>query len=195
MKELLRCWTATAQPLIVMDLELTAWEGSLAADWTRPGEYKEIVQIGAVRLAPDLSEVGAFSQYVRPAINPILSCYFTNLTGITQQTVEAEGVDFPSAMRDFADFAKGAAAIASNGPDGEVMIENCRLSGIDCPINGASFRNIRKDLGRALALGDQGTDSFALCTLIGRQTVGRAHDGLSDARSIAAALRFIAGMP
>ena len=40
----------TARKLIVFDLEFTAWEGSLARHWLAPGEFKEVVQIGAVRL-------------------------------------------------------------------------------------------------------------------------------------------------
>ena len=36
--------------LTVFDLEFTAWECSMASHWLRPGEFKEVVQIGAVRL-------------------------------------------------------------------------------------------------------------------------------------------------
>ena len=44
MQEFLRQSAAWGGPIIVLDLEMTAWEGSLAAKWSRPGEYKEIVQ-------------------------------------------------------------------------------------------------------------------------------------------------------
>jgi inhibitor of KinA sporulation pathway (predicted exonuclease) len=192
MQEFLCQSAASGGPIIVLDLEMTAWEGSLAAKWSRPGEYKEIVQIGAVRLAPDLSEVGDFSRYVRPVRNPVLSSYLTDLTGITQHMIDTLGSDFPSALCDFADFVDNASVIVSNGPDGDVVIENCHLNGIVCPINASRFRDIRKDVGNALTIGDAGAFSFMLPTLIGGQSPGRAHDALSDARCIAATLRFIA---
>ncbi len=34
---------------VVFDLEFTAWERSVARNWSRPGEKKEVVQIGAVK--------------------------------------------------------------------------------------------------------------------------------------------------
>jgi hypothetical protein len=36
---------------VVADLEYTAWEGALARGWSAPGDFREIVQIGAVRVA------------------------------------------------------------------------------------------------------------------------------------------------
>ena len=41
--------------LTVFDLEFTAWECSMASHWLRPGEFKEVVQIGAVRLDAAIS--------------------------------------------------------------------------------------------------------------------------------------------
>ena len=81
--------------IIVMDLEWTAWEGSWQRHWSGPGEEMEIVQIGAVKLADTsgLEELDAFEILVRPRINPKLDGYFTDLTGITQDRLDREGVD------------------------------------------------------------------------------------------------------
>ena len=75
-----------ASPTItVFDLEYTAWECSMARRWLAPGEFKEVVQIGAVKLDADsLESLGEFDMLVRPRINAVLSPYFENLTGITQ---------------------------------------------------------------------------------------------------------------
>ncbi len=35
---------------IIFDLEFTAWEGSVAHRWSRPGEFTELVQIGALKI-------------------------------------------------------------------------------------------------------------------------------------------------
>src|SRR5258706_10294556 len=75
-----------ASPTItIFDLEYTAWECSMARHWLTPGEFKEVVQIGAVKLDPGsfavLDELGVL---VGPRINPVLSPYFEKLTGITR---------------------------------------------------------------------------------------------------------------
>ncbi len=77
--------------------------------WLRPGEFKEVVQIGAVKLDADtLEEVGAFDVLVRPRINSFLSPYLERLTGIRNDAVRAEGRDFAAALADFLAFGEGA---------------------------------------------------------------------------------------
>jgi inhibitor of KinA sporulation pathway (predicted exonuclease) len=56
-----------ADTLTVFDLEFTAWECSMASHWLRPGEFKEVIQIGAVRLdAASFQILDAFEILVRP---------------------------------------------------------------------------------------------------------------------------------
>ena len=40
----------TVPAITIFDLEFTAWECSMASHWLRPGEFKEVVQIGALRV-------------------------------------------------------------------------------------------------------------------------------------------------
>ncbi|HJO97979.1 MAG TPA: hypothetical protein QF891_08275, partial [Rhodospirillales bacterium] len=40
----------SAEAVVVLDMEWTAWEGSRARRWGAPDEYREVVQIGAVKL-------------------------------------------------------------------------------------------------------------------------------------------------
>lgn len=180
--------------VVVYDLEYTAWPGSLATGWSRPGEYMEVVQLGAVRLdaGAGLEECGSLRLLVRPRINPDLSDYFTNLTGITQVELDRDGVSFPEMLDAFTSFCDGAGPILANGTDEDVLIENCALNHLPPP--GLAFIDISPWLGAAL--GVQG--HVVSGTLTGRldlPAVGRAHDGLADARAIAAALRFLNGFP
>ena len=71
--------------IAVFDLEWTTWEGAQARNWSGPGEEREIVEIGAVKLdgRNSLREISAFDMLVRPRLNPLLSDYFTGLTGDT----------------------------------------------------------------------------------------------------------------
>src|SRR3954470_18355711 len=84
--------------ITVFDLEYTAWECSMARRWLAPGEFKEVVQIGAVRLDADSFAVLAeFDVLVRPRINHSLSPYFEKLTSITTAMVARTGCDFATA--------------------------------------------------------------------------------------------------
>ncbi|HKB95924.1 MAG TPA: exonuclease domain-containing protein, partial [Rhizomicrobium sp.] len=120
-----------ASPTItVFDLEYTAWECSMARHWLTPGEFKEVVQIGAVKLDADSFAVqGEFEILVRPRINSILSPYFEKLTGITGDTLARQGVDFAVAYARFLDFA-GEDPIAAFGRDERVLEGNVRLYGM-----------------------------------------------------------------
>src|SRR5665811_386433 len=94
-----------ASPTItVFDLEFTAWECSMARHWLTPGEFKEVVQIGAVKLdAGRFSVLAEFDLLVRPRINPVLSPYLERLTGITSDALARQGEDFATAYARFLD--------------------------------------------------------------------------------------------
>src|ERR1700744_5901689 len=84
--------------LTVFDLEFTAWECSMASHWLRPGEFKEVVQIGAVKLdGASFEIIDEFDVLVQPRINGRLSGYFETLTGITNPQLRERGVDFAQA--------------------------------------------------------------------------------------------------
>ena len=92
--------------ITIFDLEYTAWECSMARSWLTPGEYREVVQIGAVRLDADSFQVQAeFDVLIRPRFNPRLSPYFENLTGISNAQLESRGVDFRTGYDRFLAFA------------------------------------------------------------------------------------------
>ena len=113
--------------LTVFDLEFTAWECSMASHWLRPGEFKEVVQIGALKLdALSFTVLEELDLLVRPRINPQLSAYFENLTGITNTQVAARGVDFAQGYARFSAFAAGG-PICAFGHDEWVLEENIRL--------------------------------------------------------------------
>jgi hypothetical protein len=68
---------------------------------------------------------------VKPRLNPTLSEYFINLTGITQREVDEGGVTLPEALRRFKVFCGGAWSnflpTASFGGDHTVLLENIEL--------------------------------------------------------------------
>ena len=85
---------------VIFDLEFTAWEGSVAHRWSRPGEFTELVQIGALLVdARSFAVVREMDLLVKPRLNPVLSEYLVKLTGITNAELAARGVDFADAYR------------------------------------------------------------------------------------------------
>ena len=177
--------------ITVFDLEYTAWECSMARQWMTPGEYREVVQIGAVKLDADsFAEVAAFDVLVRPRINPGLSAYFQDLTGITQQMVTAQGVEFGEAYGRFLDFA-GDGPIAAFGRDEQVLIDNLRLYGIEDARPLPVFYNLRGWFA-VQGLDPRGLLSCDIAPALGVPFVGHTHNALNDARSLAAGMAAIA---
>jgi inhibitor of KinA sporulation pathway (predicted exonuclease) len=194
-QELLKLLRATPDALVVWDTEFTAWPGSQERGWTGPGEHRELLQIGAVALdaTAGFAEIAAFERIVRPKINPRLSQYFIDLTGITQQRVDGEGVLFPRALDDFAAFVnRWTGQVGAFGRDDLVLGENCTLHGIAPPIALGRFRDLRPAL--EAAIGRTGMMSSELPRFVGLPVPGQAHDALADARAIASVLRHFAGV-
>jgi inhibitor of KinA sporulation pathway (predicted exonuclease) len=173
---------------IVFDLEFTAWEGSLSRGWSRPFEFKEVVQIGAVKLElRTLKTLGEFEMLVRPRINPQLSDYLTRLTGIGNQDIARRGVDFAPAYRAFLGFA-GPGATFAFGRDDLVFAENLRRYGLAMPV--LAYTNVIPWFaGHGVDLA--GKHACDVAHAAGAEFAGRAHDALSDARSVAAGIAAV----
>lgn len=174
---------------VVADLEYTAWEGSLANGWSAPGEFREIVQIGAVRVsrADGLREADAFSVLVRPTLNPVLSDYFTGLTGITNDDVAREGLDLTAALKAFAAFV-GDLPILTHGGDDRVVVAECAEKSLANPLVDGDWRDIRPAIetltGRTIMSAD-------LPKHFGLPDMGGAHNALADSRALVQVLAHI----
>lgn len=178
------------QAAIVFDLEFTAWEGSMRHGWLRPGEFKEVVQIGAVKVDPaTLQVLGRFDQLVRPRINPCLSPYLQKLTGITNDALRADGRDFADAYADFIAFADGGVTSAF-GRDELVFAENLRLYGLAPPAQEPAFRDSRPWFG-AHGFDTRGLHSCDIGPKLGVPFEGQAHNALADSLSVAAGMRVL----
>jgi inhibitor of KinA sporulation pathway (predicted exonuclease) len=178
------------RPAIVFDLEFTAWEGSMAHRWLRPGEFKEIVQFGAVKVdAETLDVIDRFDALVRPRINSSLSPYLEQLTGIGNAEVKAHGRDFAEAYEDFIAFAGGAVSSAF-GRDELVFEENLRLYGISPPANMPEFRDSRPWF-RANGFDTRGLHSCDIGPKLGVPFDGRKHNALADSLSVTAGMKVL----
>jgi inhibitor of KinA sporulation pathway (predicted exonuclease) len=179
-----------SKEVVVFDTEFTAWRGSMERGWQGPGEFREIVQIGAVRVdATTLAETASFSVLMRPILNPVLSDYFVALTRITNERMAGEGVDFAVGTSAFASFV-GSRRMFCYGRDDRIIAANAeRLRKPELWTNTAAV-NLRQwlvEVGITLA----GVSSGALAKHVGSVSQGIAHDALVDARSLAEAVRYL----
>ena len=181
----------TSPTITIFDLEYTAWECSMARHWLTPGEFKEVVQIGAVKLDADsFAILDEFEVLVVPRINPVLSPYFEKLTGITSRRLARDGKDFAAAYAGFLDFA-GEGPIAAFGRDDRALQDNRRLYGM----TGAGALPLFYDLRgwfAVLGVDPRGMHSCDIAPALDMPFQGRAHNALDDARSVATVMAVLA---
>ena len=132
---------------VLFDTEFTAWEGSKVRKWSLEWEHRELIQLAAVRLKFDAGQAhitATFNEVICPKINPDLSDYIVELTGITQGIVDEMGVDYLSAINLFYEFChQGSLKTFSWGEDMGVLVENCILNNMETPNFHGGFANLQ----------------------------------------------------
>ena len=179
------------QKVIVYDTEFTTWPGAQDNNWAESWQHREIVQIAAIRFDPvSQKEEDEFSILIRPAINPVLSDFFIELTGITNEQVLAEGIDFPAALQKFRDFAGGSPCV-SYGGDAVVIRENCVLNNLSQDFKDFDIRPWFQKEGAQFGIHKKTNSGKLAKTLGAEMNVIQEHNALHDVRSICAAYRFL----
>jgi inhibitor of KinA sporulation pathway (predicted exonuclease) len=177
------------QYAVVFDLEFTAWEGSVASRWSRPGEHTEVVQIGAVKLdAERLAIVDEFDMLVRPRVNPVLSDYLVALTGIGNAMLETRGVDFITAFRGFLDFV-GSSKTWAFGRDDLIFAANLKLYGWSS-LAAPPYENALPWFA-AHGVDLKGKHACDVPEAVGLTFEGHKHDALADAKGVAAGMAHL----
>ena len=99
--DLLRAVVGNERRLVVVDVEATCWKKGVFS------RKKETIEIGAVLLLLDRpqSEWPEFQTFVRPRRLPHLSTFCRELTGITQEDVDAAPT-FPEALQRFLEWSQ-----------------------------------------------------------------------------------------
>jgi inhibitor of KinA sporulation pathway (predicted exonuclease) len=99
--DVLKSVVAGERRIVVVDVEATCWKKGVFS------RKKETIEIGAVRLLPDRdhSQWPEFQTFVKPRRLPRLSSFCRELTGITQQDVDA-APSFPEALRQFLEWSQ-----------------------------------------------------------------------------------------
>lgn len=172
---------------------------------------QEIIEFPAVmvdahlmRVIPD-SENGVFHSYVRPEYHPKLSPFCTNLTGITQDTVDSAPV-FKEVFKQFVafllswgidvyensavEFPKSVVFVTHGDWDLKTMLPaQCRSLNISVPRIFRQWGNIKqiyhtlpaKPRNRA----SRSLGMAAMLHSLGMELIGHHHSGIDDTRNIA----------
>lgn len=181
--------------LVILDVEMTAWEGSCARGWSEPWEEREIIQIGMLAVeASTLKPLGHFSCLIKPKINPKLSPYIMALTGLTQQMIDRDGLSLEEAFiksTNFVSELKQTFKIVSNGSDGPFLFDNAVLEQIECPEFYKKGISISPYLKKNIPGYSAEHFSCDLVDLVGGSIEGQKHSALYDVQSISEALRYI----
>eukprot|EP00045_Choanoeca_perplexa_P011299 m.119145 g.119145 ORF g.119145 m.119145 type:complete len:316 (-) comp15582_c0_seq10:302-1249(-) len=189
--------------IIVIDVEATCDTG----EDTFPHEIIELPAVAIERSSGDV--LGEFQTHVRPTLNPKLSEYCTELTGIVQADV-AEAPLFPDALQSLLAFVDQIKAqwlaqqkpgtpvprvhYASDGPwDYRDFLQfQCRISDIDYPKEWRAWIDVRRLFYAhyKLYFNKEHRRSFSsgvACMLdgVGMKFEGREHSGIDDTRNIA----------
>ncbi|MBV9991246.1 MAG: exonuclease domain-containing protein [Alphaproteobacteria bacterium] len=177
---------------VVFDLEFTAWEGSMTHRWSRPGEFTELVQIGALKVdARSFEVLDELDLLVKPRLNPVLSDYFVALTGITNDELGARGIDFVEAYRRFARFADGAPIFAF-GRDDLIFDFNLRLYGLESLEPLPPYTNVVPWLIEN-GVDPKGKNACDVGPLAGVAFKGQKHNALADSYSVLSGIKALAG--
>ena len=181
------------EKIVIFDTEYTAWAGSMEHNWSRPNEYREVVQIGGILAdTKQFSEIDNLNLFIKPVKNPILSEYFTNLTGINQKDIDENGIYFQEAILKFSSWC-GSYPIYSFGGDERIIEENLKFTGTPFPFNEPIFydiRNLFKNNGVPVDEYQSGT----ILEAFGKKTNFRHHNALNDVRILLEGLRELSAI-
>ena len=178
---------------ILVDLEFTAWEDSLRTSWASETQFREIVNIGAVRACIDTGTIKILDKFdviVTPKINPKVSEYFIALTGINNEEI-SKGISFEDALGRLVSFIGNTKYLYANGSDYSVLVENMMINLLKttCP----KIFSIRRYLSKYLELESKDTISSELYkfTRFSSTLNLKSHRGVDDCLSILAAIAHI----
>lgn len=180
---------------IVVDLEMNNIKRKSEA---RRICSSEIIEIGAVMLDEELSEIAAFRTYVKPEYNDVIVPNIRDLTGITNELV-ANAPHFKEAFKMFAGWALGTGdeVVFHAWSDSdyqqlqkEMILKEYVLSEEEKVIMEHGWNDFQKEFDKRLGFDRQLSLSLAL-DMAGIEFSGREHDALDDARNTAELLQVV----
>lgn len=185
----------------IFDCEFLVTETARHRFWCGPTDPDPIVvQIGALRLdlSPPFEITGGTRIYIEPLDRSgqriPLDPFFTRLTGITEQDLDAQATSLADALAKLETLSGGGRLWSWGKDELNLLAISCFVAGMPPPLPVQRFGNACSLMLRAGMPLDQihVTSSTALATAVGLEPSGApGHDGLSDATSVARGLQHM----
>ncbi|XP_046368295.2 3'-5' exoribonuclease 1-like isoform X1 [Haliotis rufescens] len=171
--------------LVVIDFEATCER--------EVDDYQhEIIEFPAILVdVAEMTIADEFHSYCRPVLNPRLTDFCVQLTGITQTKVAA-APEFPQVLTSFSEWMQAhhlgdghSFAIVTDGPwdMSRFLHMQCQFSGLDFPRWARKWVNIRKVYSNFYQCRRCGIEAMLIS--LGMSFEGQLHCGRDDARNIA----------
>ena len=186
-----------------LDFEATCWD----TDRAKQRREAEIIEFPTVlyRVVGDgrnshLERVGEWRAFVRPTLNPTLSPFCVQLTGISQAQVDAAQplVDVLPAHAEWLHAAVGGADQAcvifvtcGDYDLGTALPLELRNKGLTAPAVYARWVNLKREFATALRIAGRPPDMTGMLRAAGLPLEGRHHSGLDDSRNIGRCLEAV----
>lgn len=186
---------------IIFDCEFLCLEGSQRRFWCAAHDPDPVIaQIGAVKLGLE----GGFPllETYKVLVSPVdrhgrryaIDPFFSRLTGITAEVIEAEGVPLQDALLSFDSFSEGAQCWSWGKDELNMMAISTYVAGIQPPMPAGRFDNaVRLLLAAGMPVEDLAkTPSNSLADYYGVEHPPlQGHDALDDALSVSYALQHL----
>jgi 3'-5' exoribonuclease 1 len=175
----------------VIDFECTCWEN----DDPRK-EAHEIIEFPVIFMNSRTLEVEyEFHEFVRPTESPVLTPFCTELTGITQATVDA-AMHLEAVLHKLEEFMKSYKILSfmpcTDGPwdFSKFLMPELERKKLPIPAWTKKYLDVRREFQFRFNL-PRWVGVSEMLGIIGTEFEGRPHSGLDDARNIARIVRAI----
>lgn len=175
----------TTDKIIIIDLEATCWKGQIP-----DGEVNEIIEIGLSVLDTVSGEISKNQGIlVKPQYSKV-SDFCTELTTITQELLDKEGILFEEAIEKLIDeYHPDLYTWASYGAyDLNMLQKQCRKFGVDYPM-GNDHINVKVLFAKTKGL-TKPTGMNGALHILKIPLEGTHHRGIDDAKNIAKILNW-----
>lgn len=154
---------------MIVDLEATCWENKK--------ETSEVIEIGAIKIDKEGNKK-EFQAFVRPIINPILSDFCKQLTGINQSDVD-KAETFDKVAADFIEFVGTSRVYSWGYYDKNQLMKDCHRNKIAWQFDHTSLKHEFAKLKKIKPCGIIGA-----LKMLDMSFEGAHHRGIDDVRNI-----------
>ena len=186
--------------LAVLDFEATCWRD----DRAKQSRETEVIELPTVLFevrGAALEPAGEWRAFVRPTVNPVLTDFCVELTGISQAQVDA-AKPLASAL---AAHAAWLALVTRGAPPEQLLFVTCgdwdlgtclpldlSNKGLRAPSAAYSrWVNIKREFASEFRIRGRAPDMADMLKLAGLRLEGRHHSGLDDSRNIGRILELL----